>query len=100
MACVRPPSTAICTKRSSTLPVEVVPRPTPNEERAHAADHSSEGPDVRPLPSRVAQSGTMRHQVGKQDVVDVAPVVHHEYNANVFECLLIQARRGLSPSRP
>src|SRR5919112_3904796 len=34
----------------------------------------------------------MRHQMGQQDVVDVAPTVHHEDNAHVFDRVLIQGR--------
>jgi len=72
------------------LPVEVVPRTAPHEVRAQAPDQSPQGPDVRPLPRRVAKGCTMRHQMGQQDVVDIAPVVHHEHDARVFDNVLVQ----------
>src|SRR5919112_2030559 len=42
----------------------------------------------------------MRHQMGQQYVVDIAPVVHHEHDARVFDNVLVQGRETSSWADP
>ena len=69
--------------RSSTRRYRSVARSAPHEVPAHRADELLQRPDARPLADRVRERGAVRGQVGREHVVHVRPVVHHEHDGRM-----------------
>ena len=50
----------------------------PDEIGPHGPDHRAKRPDPRPFAHRIGNGRPFGHQPGHKDVVQIAPVVHHE----------------------
>ena len=62
------------------MPVERVSRPPPHEVGSHSADQGLQRPHPGPLSNRVAEGGLRRGQIGHEDVIHVAAVVHDKHH--------------------
>ena len=64
--------------------VELILGVAPHEVGAHRADQLLQPPHTRPFAHRVRQRGALGREVGRDDVVHVAAVVHHEHHGRVL----------------
>ena len=55
----------------------------PHEEPAERFNQGLQGPGPRPFAHRIAQGGAIRGQVGDDEVIRIAAVIHHKHDARV-----------------